>query len=271
MTKTQETDTGTFFFVSQENQNNLDSPSSDVGEYKETVDQEPLRQAYSADNLSSESMSRQARIRTIKQGGQPVPPPRRRSNRAEIVSISQSESVKPKHRYSFNSVPTNVFSKAASLKRGSAPITCEGSRERLASNSVYINRHPVLTSFKKVTDGSIYYDNRDSSVTLQRRASTGSNDDSSLSRNSVTPDKRPVSVYDNRPVSVYDNVNQRTETPGHRYSSPVFDCKETIPEETRYSMPTNIHTPPLPRAHKGSGSDKRLAVTGARLARSSIL
>lgn len=272
VTKSQETDAGTFFFVSQETpeqQKDIDSPCSDLGDYKETIAKGPLRQAYSADNLN-ESIPSQARIRTIKQGGQPVRPPRR-TNRAEIVSIAQSEPAsKPKHRYSFTNASTNVFSKASSLKRGSAPITCEVSRERLPSNSsVHISRHPVLMSFKKITsDDGVYYDNRTANVSLQRRASTGSNEDSS-SRNSVTTEKRPLSVYDNRPASVYDNVNQR-ELPSHRYSSPVFDCKESIPEETRYSMPANIHTPPLPRAYKGS-PDKRLAVTGARLAQSSIL
>ncbi|KXJ29798.1 Rho GTPase-activating protein 33 [Exaiptasia diaphana] len=82
-------------------------------------------------------------------------------------------------------------------------------------------------------------------------------------------EKRPLSVYDNRPVSVYDNVNQR-DLPTQRYSSPVFNCK-SIPEESRYSMPANTRTPPLPRSYKGSGPDERLAITGARLAQSSIL
>lgn len=177
---------------------------------------------------------------------------------------------KPKQRYSFTNASTSVFGKAASLKRGSAPITREGSRERLPSNSAHISRHPVLMSFKKITsDEGVYYDSRNASVSLQRRASTGSNEGNS-SHNSVTTDKRPLSVYDNRPASVYDNVNQR-ELPSHRYSSPVFECKEPIPEETRYSMPSSIRTPPLPRAYKGSPPDKRLAVTGARLAQSSIL
>lgn len=301
MTKSQETDTGTYFFVSQDSidrNGELESPVSYSGESSQFEDKESLRQAYSAENLNSTPPKSEmvavprnsvsARIRTIKQGGEPVRPPRRGSH-AEVVSITQhtlpreqdvkteAPRTKPNHRYSFTSGASALLN--SSLKRGSAPITYdekEGVRERTASSGSHIRRHPILTSFKKVTsETSVFYttvdNNGDTAAknSLQRRASTGSSHGNNQSPK--IPEKRPLSVYDNRPASVYDNVNSpRNDASPNRYSSPVFGI-QSIPEESRFSMPASIRTPPLPRAYKGSGTEDRLAITGARLAQSSVL
>ncbi|XP_031559781.1 rho GTPase-activating protein 32-like isoform X2 [Actinia tenebrosa] len=303
MTKSQETGTGTYFFVSQDSidrNGELDSPVSYSGDSNQFEDKESLRQAYSAENLNSAPPKSEmvavpkhpeiSRIRTIKQGGEPVRPPRR-SSHAEVVSITQrtlpreqetkteaprAPRTKP-NRHSFTSGASALLS--SSLKRGSAPITFdekEGARERTASSGSHIRRRPILTSFKKVTsETSVFYTTIDSNSdtaaknSLQRRASTGSSHGNNESPK--IPEKRPLSVYDNRPASVYDNVNtQRNDAPPNRYSSPVFGI-QSIPEETRFSMPASVRTPPLPRAYKGSGTEDRLAITGARLAQSSVL
>ena len=300
-TKSQETDTGTYFYVSQDSidrNGKLESPVSYSGEINQFEEKETLRQAYSAENLNSAPPkpevatvlrhSVSARIGTIRQGGEPVHLPKR-SSHAEVVRITERTlpreqdtkievpRTKPNHRYSFTSGASALLN--SSLKRGSAPITYdekEGARERTASSGSHIRRHPILMSFKKVTsETSVFYTNIDNNGqtatkhSLQRRASTGSSHGHNHS--TKTPEKRPLSVYDNRPASVYDNVNtQRNDGSPNRYSSPVFGI-QSIPEETRFSMPAGVRTPPLPRAYKGSGAEDRLAITGARLAQSSVL
>ena len=152
-------------------------------------------------------------------------------------------------------------------------------RERTLSSgggSSYIKRHPVLTSFKRVSsDQTVFYTKVEyhPNRTNHRRASTGGDQlEMTVHRREVptNSEHRPVSVYDNRPVSIYDN-----EPPtAFRYSSPVFSQNyNSIPEERyRYSSPGTMVTPPLTRTSKGGRlSDQQVAITGARLAHAPLV
>lgn len=141
----------------------------------------------------------------------------------------------------------------------------------------HVKRHPVLTSFKRVSSDQTvfcskveYHPNR----TLHRRASTGGEQlEMSVHRQEIhaNNEHRPLSVYDNRPVSIYDN-----EPPNaFRYSSPVFSQNyNSIPEERyRYSSPVDVTTPPFTRttAVEGRLSQQQVAITGARLAHTPLV
>lgn len=148
-------------------------------------------------------------------------------------------------------------------------------RERSrTAGEVHIKRHPVLTSFKRVSsDQTVFYTKVEYHPTTinHRRASTGGEElENSYVRRREVPstEHRPVSVYDNRPISIYDN-----EPTAYRYSTPVFSQQYcAIPEEMhRYSTPVKMTTPPLKRSSKGRLSDQQIAITGARLAHGSLV
>ena len=150
-------------------------------------------------------------------------------------------------------------------------------RERTHSGGTHIRRHPVLTSFKRVSsEHTVFYTKVEYHPvsSSQRRASTGGGGGGELenaaSRQGVSssPEYRPLSVYENRPLSVYDN-----EPTTFRYSSPVFSKNyNSIPEENyRYSTPANLTPPPMQRKLKGRLSDHQIAITGARLAQASLV
>lgn len=146
------------------------------------------------------------------------------------------------------------------------PVTISFSHQPARERSrtvgeMHIRRHPVLTSFKRVSsEQTVFYTKVEYHPTsaYHRRASTGGEE----------LESRPVSVYDNRPISIYDN-----EPTAHRYSSPVFSQNYcTIPEEKhRYSTPVNMTTPPVKKSSRGRPSDQQIAITGARLAQTSLV
>ena len=147
-------------------------------------------------------------------------------------------------------------------------------RERSrTAGEMHIRRHPVLTSFKRVSsEQTVFYTKVEYHPTRvnHRRASTGGEElESSMRRREVqSSEHRPVSVYDNRPISIYDN-----EPTTYRYSSPVFSQNYgTIPEEKhRYSTPVNMTTPPTKKSPRGRLSNQQIAITGARLAQASLV
>lgn len=152
-------------------------------------------------------------------------------------------------------------------------------RERTSSSgdgSSHIRRHPVLTSFKRVSsDQTVFYTKTDHHSTRpnHRRASTGGDElHMTVHRRDVptNAEHRPVSVYDNRPISFYDN-----EPPNaFRYSSSVFPPNyRAIPEERyRYSTPADMGTPPMTRTSKGGRlSEQQITITGARLAHTPLV
>lgn len=147
-------------------------------------------------------------------------------------------------------------------------------RERAqTAGATHIRRHPVLTSFKRVSsEQTVFYTKVEyhPTRTNHRRASTGGGELESSERRQDIPssEPRPVSVYDNRPISIYDN-----EPTAYRYSSPVFSQNyRAIPEEKhRYSTPVTMKTPPMKRSSKGRLSDQQIAITGARLAHASLV
>ncbi|XP_048588973.1 rho GTPase-activating protein 32 isoform X2 [Nematostella vectensis] len=262
------------------------SPVSYAGESHSF--EESLRHAHSAEDLAATppasdiiTVPRHAssmRIKSIMEGGAPVRPPRR--SKAEILSISSSLVHTPRDTMDIKRSSGSVGSQ---LGRNSS--TSGSFRERTPSGGALIRRHPVLTSFSKMTSEQTVYVSkveyvkpsavpRDSGHSSQRRASTGTQRDidRQTRRNSETKptEQRPLSVYDNRPASVYDNepTIKAPEAPLYRYSSPVFTTNyrpDAIPEDARQSCPEG--TPPLPRAYKRRPQDK-FSVTGARLAQS---
>ena len=158
------------------------------------------------------------------------------------------------------------------------PVTISFSHQPVRERSqtvgeMHIRRHPVLTSFKRVSsEQTVFYTKVEYHPTRinHRRASTGGEElESSVRRREVpSSDHRPVSVYDNRPISIYDN-----EPTTYRYSSPVFSQNYcTIPEEKhRYSTPVNMTTPPTKKSPRGRLSDQQITITGARLAQASLV
>lgn len=158
------------------------------------------------------------------------------------------------------------------------PVTISFSHQPVRERSqttgeMRIRRHPVLTSFKRVSsDQTVFYTKVEYHPTKvnHRRASTGGEElEISVRRQKVpSSEHRPVSVYDNRPISIYDN-----EPTAYRYSSPVFSQNyRAIPEEKhRFSNPVDLTTPPLKRSAKGRLSDQQIAITGARLAHASLV
>ena len=210
---------------------------------------EGVRHARSAENLNEAPHEK------------PVRPVRTRHVRAEVVKHGVNEIRTPLHQ----------------------PVTISFShhpvRERASSSgdgSSHIRRHPVLTSFKRVSsDQTVFYTKVDHHSTKpnHRRASTGGDElHMTVQRRDVptNAEHRPVSVYDNRPISFYDN-----EPPNaFRYSSPVFPQNyRAIPEERyRYSTPGEMTTPPMTRTSKGGRlSEQQIAVTGARLAHTPLV
>lgn len=158
------------------------------------------------------------------------------------------------------------------------PVTISFSHQPVREHSqtvgeMHIRRHPVLTSFKRVSsEQTVFYTKVEYHPTRvnHRRASTGGEElESSVRRQEVpSSEHRPVSVYDNRPISIYDN-----EPTTYRYSSPVFSQNYcTIPEEKhRYSTPVNMTTPPMKKSPRGRLSDQQISITGARLAQASLV
>lgn len=158
------------------------------------------------------------------------------------------------------------------------PVTISFSHqpERERSRTVgemHIRRHPVLTSFKRVSsEQTVFYTKVEYHPTRvnHRRASTGGEElESSMRRREVpSSEHRPVSVYDNRPISIYDN-----EPATYRYSSPVFSQNYcSIPEEKhRHSTPGNMTTSHVKKSSRGRPSDQQIAITGSRLAQASLV
>lgn len=205
---------------------------------------EGVRHARSAENLTE-----------VPNGDKPSQPVRTRHVRAEV-------------KYDANEIRTPVH-KPVTISFSHQPM-----RERTSStgsSGSHIRRHPVLTSFKRVSsDQTVFYTKVEYHPTrpYHRRASTGDDEIHMTVHRREVPtnsEHRPLSVYDNRPISIYDN-----EPPtAFRYSSPVFSQNyHAIPEEMyRYSTPGTMATPPMARTSKGSRlSEQQIAVTGARLA-----
>ena len=158
------------------------------------------------------------------------------------------------------------------------PVTISFSHQPARERSrtvgeMHIRRHPVLTSFKRVSsEQTVFYTKVEYHPTRvnHRRSSTGGEElESSMRRREVpSSEHRPVSVYDNRPISIYDN-----EPATYRYSSPVFSQNYcSIPEEKhRHSTPVNITASPRRKSSRGKPSDQQTAITGARLAQASLV
>lgn len=235
--KIQETSQGTYVSVLRDNRPQRDRV-------------EGVRHARSAENLSDAPNDK------------PTRPVRTRHVHAE-VKHDVSEIRTPVHK------PVTIsFSHEPGRERTSPSGGSSGS---------HIRRHPVLTSFKRVSsDQTVFYTKVEYHPTRpnHRRASTGG-DQLEMTVHGREPvptnsEHRPMSVYDNRPISIYDN-----EPPtAFRYSSPVFTQNyHSIPEERyRYSTPGNMATPPMTRTSKGGRlSDQQIAITGARLAHAPLV
>lgn len=210
---------------------------------------EGVRHARSAENLSEVPNEK------------PVRPVRTRHVRAEVVKHDVHEVRSPLHQ------PVTISFKNQPKRERTSSSGSSGS---------HIRRHPVLTSFKRVSsDQTVFYTKMEYHPNRpnHRRASTGGDEIHMTVQRRDLPsngEHRPLSVYDNRPVSIYDN-----DPPiAHRYSSPVFSQNyRAIPEEIyRYSTPGKMDTPPMKRTSKGARlSEQQIAVTGARLAHAPLV
>ena len=160
------------------------------------------------------------------------------------------------------------------------PVTICLSQPVSLRPSTRVKKHPVLTSFKRVTsEQTVFYTTVEyhpaQSTAKQRRASTGADRKDSITfrKQSSNTEYRPVSVYDNWPASVHDRDPVKC-----RYSSPVSCPRFNAPlkaQSHRYSSPVDIrYSPPVTRnskSHRQRISDEKFAITGARLAHASLI
>lgn len=238
VTKTKETNQGTYFSIARESR-----PPNDR--------LEGVRHARSAENLSKVPDEK------------PTRPVKNWRVHAEVKRYEGSNDIKtPLHQ------PVTIsFTHQPARERTSSS----------GENTSHTNRHPVLSSIQRITsDQTVFstkveYPPRPS----HRRASTGGEEIRMKVQRRELPtnsEHRPLSVYDNRPVSIYDNE----PTNAFRYSSPVFSQDyHAIPEDKipyRYSTPGGIVSSPGKRTSKGSRiSEQQIVVKGARLAHTPLV